>query len=84
VRPTKARETSKPPYLRLRDVHDVIIIPGFEVFFVEVDELLRRGRTDLGQVVGLARKDGVEMFDAIEFHGALQLFSHERSRLLGC
>jgi len=36
--------------------------PGFEAFFVEVDELVRQGRPDLDQVVALARKYGVEMF----------------------
>jgi hypothetical protein len=40
----------------------IISPPGFEAFFVEVDELVRHGRPDLDQVVALARTYGVEMF----------------------
>jgi hypothetical protein len=40
----------------------IISPPGFEVFFVEVDELVRQGRPDLDQIVAQARKYGVEVF----------------------
>ena len=38
----------------------IICPPGFEAFFEEVDVLARRGRPDMGQVVALAGKYGVE------------------------
>ena len=38
--------------------------PGFEEFFVELNELLGQGRPDMEQVVALARKYGVELFGA--------------------
>jgi quercetin dioxygenase-like cupin family protein len=40
----------------------IISPPGFEAFFVEVDELVRQGRPDLDQVVALARQYGIEIF----------------------
>jgi hypothetical protein len=40
---------------------DIISPPGFEGVFEEVDVLARRGLPDMGQVVALAGKYGVEL-----------------------
>jgi quercetin dioxygenase-like cupin family protein len=39
----------------------IIFPPGFEAFFVEVEELVRHGRPEVDQVVALARKYSVEI-----------------------